>query len=379
MDPNIFSKRSDLINSSAIRRVFDLAAQKKNPINLSIGQPDFEIPPQVKEALSKAISDNFTGYTPTQGILTLREKLAEKFKSENDLLGFESSKLTAENIIISPGVSALLYLLFAVLIDPGDEIILIDPYFLMYDALAKYFQAKVHYIRESNIAEDLEKIASSKVKFLLYSSPSNPTGKIIDGRTLTQVAKVLAKDNIWVVSDEIYEKFDYENTHFSIGSIYPKTITLNGFSKAYAMTGLRLGYASAPKDILNKMATIQQYTFVCAPFPSQVAGETALSVDMSGYIREYKKRRDFVYESLKNSFDINKPDGAFYIYPRISNSAGIKSEEFANQAINENILVVPGNIFSQREGSFRISFAASMGDLEQGARKLKKLAENLTR
>lgn len=367
-----FSERSALINASLIRKVFDLAAQKKNPINLSIGQPDFPVPELIKEALKEAIDQNLTSYTQTQGILALRERITKKFSEENGLRNWDGDELSADNILVSPGVSALLFLLFSVLLNPGDEIILVDPYFLMYEGLANYFQVKTRYIREDHLVEDLEKVASDKIKFILFSSPSNPTGKIIPAETLKEMAAILDKYGILAIADEIYEKFDFDGTHASLGAIYPKTITLNGFSKSYALTGLRLGYLAAPKAIVDKMATIQQYTFVCAPYPTQYAGLKAFDVDLSAHITDYRKRRDLIYNLLKDHFEVSKPEGAFYIFP------WLKSEHrdaiaFAEKAVESNVLIVPGNIFTQRAGGFRISFATSEESLQQGAEILIEL------
>lgn len=373
-----FAQAASRINASAIRRVFDLAAQKKDPINLSIGQPDFPVPEAVKEAFIQAIQENKTAYTQTQGLLSLRQKLADKLGQENNLMGWEQNELTADNILVSSGVSSLLYLLFAVLVDPGDEILLVDPYFLIYEALAGYFQAKATYIDQDNLIEELEQKAHDRVKFILFSSPSNPTGHIFGAETLKKAATILDRHGIWAISDEIYEKFDYENCHFSIGSHYPNTITLNGFSKSFAMTGLRLGYAAAPQKILNQMATIQQYTFVCAPHPSQIAGELVMEVDLNHYVREYQKRRDYMFEELKEHFELAKPGGAFYLFPRLKNTKQkITAERFAELAIDKDVLIVPGHIFSQREGGFRISYATSMEKLKLGSARLQELAQEL--
>lgn len=373
-NPALFSRGSSRINASQIRKVFDLAAQRKDPINLSIGQPDFPVPPEVKQAMITAIEQNQTAYTQTQGLYSLRERLAQKLQEENGIRSWSGHDLSPEEIMVSPGVSASLYLLFSIFINPGDEIILVDPYFLMYEGLANYFQAKIHFVRETHLLEDLEKVAHEKIKFFLFSSPSNPTGNIFDEQTLKSIVPVLERYGILAIADEIYEKFDFEKAHVSLASFYPRTITLNGFSKSYALTGMRLGYAAAPRDVVEKMATIQQYTFVCAPQPTQQAGLRAVSVDLSHHIQDYKERRDLIYGLLKDHFTIHKPSGAFYIFPWLKNAGPDTSQKFSQRAVEENVLIVPGNIFTQRPGGFRISFATSREKLEAGAKILVQLA-----
>lgn len=364
----MISNRMSKIDASGIRKVFELSSKLQNPINLSIGQPDFDVPEFLKEEAIKAIKDGFNKYTVTQGILSLRERIAQKLFEENNI------KISPENIIVTSGVSGGLLLVFNVLLDIGDEIIIFDPYFVLYKHLVNFIGAiPVIIDTYPSFAIDFDKVKQAitrKTKAILINSANNPTGKVYSKEELVEIKNIAEENNLVVISDEIYEKFCYDKKYFSIGSIYTKTVTLNGFSKSFAMTGWRIGYASGPSTIIQEMNKLQQYSFVCAPSFVQKAAILAFDLDMSFYIEEYKKKRDFVYNGLKEKFEVEKPDSTFYIFPNVNDT-----ENFVVKLIANNVLVVPGNVFSEKNTHFRISFATSFENLKKGIEIINKIKE----
>ncbi|MBI3396209.1 MAG: aminotransferase class I/II-fold pyridoxal phosphate-dependent enzyme [Spirochaetia bacterium] len=352
------------IDTSEIRRAFDLAAKLKNPINLSIGQPHYPMPEPIAEAIAKAVRDGKNAYTTTQGILPLRERIARKFKEEN---GFTAEP---ENILVSSGVSSLLYLLFSVLINPGDRILLTDPCFLIYKSLVDLFGAKLETIPEDFDVSQTESIPTAGLKLILYASPSNPSGYVMKKEQIRALGALADKSGALLVSDEIYELFDYDKAFQSAALVYPGTMTMMGFSKTYSMTGLRLAAATGPKDIIKAMTTLQQYTVVCAPSAVQWGGLAALDVDMAARVREYKENRDYMTDRLKGKLKFRMPQGAFYIFAELPE----EDRSFIDRAIKEKeLLLVPGRIFSASTRHIRISFAASKDTLVRGSDALLQL------
>lgn len=351
------------IDSSGIRRVFDLAASLKNPINLSIGQPDYAMPEPIRLAIEKALRDGKTAYTPTQGILPLRERLSRKYATVN---GFTAHP---DDIVISSGIAALLELLFLVTIDPGDEVLLTDPAFLIYRSLLSFLGARVHTIAEDFALDDTLAFSGQNLKLIVFSTPSNPTGRILEEKQILALGSLADRTGALLVSDEIYELFDYEKKFQSPGALYPRTITLSGFSKTYSMTGLRLAAATGPREVMKAITTLQQYSIVCAPSAVQYGGIAALDLDMSSFVERYKENRNRLRECL-DGLSYPSPDGAFYLFPRI----GKNDLDFVERAIKEEeLLLVPGNIFTDRTDSIRISYAVSTETLERGMAALKRL------
>lgn len=355
------------IDTSEIRKVFDLAAKIKNPLNLSIGQPDFPVPQPVKDAMVKALVDNKTGYTPTAGLIELRTAISEYLAPR---IGYTTDP---HDVIVSTGVASILFLMFQTLIGKGDAVLIIDPYFMIYPALIKYHEGKKYTIPESFSAAEIARLEEElardkkKLKMILFASPSNPTGKILDKEQLVLLSKLAAKHDAVIASDEIYSAFDYEKKHTSMASIDPdRTLTLNGFSKSHAMTGLRVGYLAAPKnyaEVVQKMVTLQQYTMVCSPHAMQWGAITALKTGIDEELKFMRKRRDLVFGILSKVTNLPFPDGAFYVYPDVP----IDSAEFVTQAIERRLLLVPGYIFSANRKSIRISYATREDILEEGA------------
>ncbi|MDR4504369.1 MAG: aminotransferase class I/II-fold pyridoxal phosphate-dependent enzyme [Candidatus Scalindua sp.] len=363
----MISDRMQGFEASGIRKVFDLAQKIKNPVNLSIGQPDFDVPDEIKEEAVRAIKSGFNRYTITQGIPELSEKILKQAKLEKGII--------ADDIMITSGVAGALTLAFLVLINPGDEVLVPDPYFVSFKHLIKFCGGDIKFIDtypefELTPSRILSCI-SSRTKMLLINSPSNPTGAVCRPEHLVEICEIAKKYNLIIISDEIYSRFVYDTTCQSIGMLHENTLTCQGFSKSYAMTGWRLGSVIGPKKIINEMIKLQQYTYICAPSFAQIAGVKALDVDISKYIDDYKEKRDFVYNGLKKNYRLTKPDGAFYLFPQVPWGT---DEEFATRAIEKKLLLIPGSVFSEKKSHFRLSYAASFETLEQGVEILNTLA-----
>lgn len=360
------SDRISGLDSSPIRKAFQLATTIKDPINLSIGQPHFSCPENITEAVCKAARDGKTSYTLTEGIPELKEALMSKY-AEFNKIGY----VKPERLLITSGVSSALMLLFNVMVNPGDDCLVLEPYFLMYPSMLKFQGANVSTLKESFTSDDISNLKNRKFKLIIYSNPSNPSGYIFSREQLELLAELAEQTGAYLISDEIYEYFDYDKKFISIGSFYEKAITLSGFSKTYSMTGLRLASIIAPLEIHQAIATLQQYTVVCAPSVVQWAGIEALRTDMSTQINDYKTKRDLFFNELRDSYEISKTPGAFYYFIKINSN----DEEFAAKAFAEKkLIIVPGYIFNQSHKYIRVSFAASDSILEKGIKALKELS-----
>lgn len=367
-DPRL-SARALGLESSGIRRVFDLGASLRDPVNFSIGQPDFPVPQAVRDAAKLAIDQGWNRYTPTQGIAPLREKIAEKLTVENGVA------VGADDVLVTSGSSGGIFLAFACLLNPGDEIIVPDPYFVMYTQLATFFGARPVLVDTyPDFQLDPGKVAAAitpRTKAILVNSPNNPAGSVYSAETLRAVAEVAAHHGVVLISDEVYEPFIYDGLkHFSVGSVYPDTITLNAFSKTHALTGWRIGYAAGPRAIVEKMKELQQYTFVCAPSFAQVAAITALATGPAEEVAGYSGRRDLMYDGLRQRYEVAKPRGAFYIMPKVDEK---DAGPFVERALARNVLLIPGGVFSSRNTHVRLSFATSEAQIRQGVEILLNL------
>ena len=362
------AQRVSRIDSSGIRKVFALAAKMKNPCNLSIGQPHFDVPDQIKQAGIRAIQEGKNRYTQTGGNLGLKDKIRRKM----------SSKKTIEDdgVLVSSGTSGGILLSFMALFDPGDEVLCPDPYFVMYKHLLNLIGAVPVYVDLypdfRMTRERLESKVTEKTKGILLNSPANPTGVLASREDLEGVVELAREKDLLVISDEIYDLFVYDGPFLSVGELYENCLVLGGFSKSYSMTGWRLGYAVGPSEVIAAMEELQQYTFVCAPSVGQAMAEAALDFDMTSYRDEYARKRDLIYEGLKKDFEIEKPGGAFYIFPKAPGGDG---DAFVAEAIKNDLLIVPGSVFSEKKSHFRISFAAEDATLERGIEILKRLAD----
>ncbi len=366
----ILADRMKYIDSSGIRKVFALAAQMKDPINFSIGQPDFDTPEMIKQQAIQAIEAGANKYSQTAGDDELLAKITAGLKAE---FGWGKPKL-----LITSGVSGGILLAFMTLINPGDEVIIPDPYFVMYKHLVNMLGGKCVFIDcYPDFAldpEKIEKAITDKTKMMVINSPCNPTGAVFGTKQLKDIADIASKKNIIILSDEIYDKFSYDGPCDTIVKYSENAILLRGFSKTYGVTGWRLGYAAVGGkvgEVIDQMIKIQQYTFVCAPTPFQKAVTGALDYDATPYVDAYRKKRDLIYNGLKDKFELVKPAGAFYAFVKAPGGNGTK---FVEKAIANNVLVIPGNVFSEKDTHFRISYATSDEKIQKGVEILRRLA-----
>ena len=370
MTASRLSARVGRIDSSGIRKIFDLAKALKDPINLSIGQPDFDVPSALKQAAIAAIQAGKNTYTQTQGIPELRAQITAQEQA------FTGRAYTPEQVLVTSGVSGGLFLALLALVDDGDEVIIPDPYFVMYKHLVALFGGTPVYLDTyaSGFGIDpiaLERLITPKTKLLLLNSPANPTGRILSKSELQAVAAVCARHHLLVVSDEIYRHFSYVPMT-SMGEIYADTLVLVGHSKSFGMTGWRLGYACGPAEVVQAMTKVQQYSFVCAPSITQYAALACPDVDLHPYIDTYRAKRDLMVGILGQHFELAPPDGAFYLWAKAP--AGWTGSAFVSHCIANNLLVIPGNVFSERDTHFRICYTVPDAKLKQGAELLGRLA-----
>lgn len=359
--------RMSHIESSGIRKVFELARSLKEPVNLSIGQPDFDVPEPVKAAAHAAIDRGANGYTVTQGIPELREKILADVRRR-----FPGQQ---RELLITSGTSGGLTLALCATVNPGDEVIIFDPYFVAYPhliALAGGTPVAVDTYPDFQIDVDRVRAAiTPRTKAILVNSPANPTGVLHERERLQDLARLCSERGILLFSDEVYRAFCYDAPFASPAEFNEGTLVFDGFSKAYGMTGWRLGFAHGPKRVIDEMIKLQQFTFVCAPSMVQHAGVAALDYDVSPIVAAYKRKRDLICNGLSERFELNRPGGAFYLFPRVPRGAGT---EFVTEAIRHQLLIIPGNVFSNRDTNFRISYAADDRTLQRGIEILNRMA-----
>ncbi|MFP4353869.1 MAG: pyridoxal phosphate-dependent aminotransferase [Phycisphaerae bacterium] len=371
IDPLQIADRMAKIDASGIRKVFDLAAKMTDPINLSIGQPDFDVPQPIRQAAIDAIEQGCNKYTQTQGAGELRAALAGHCAEE-----FGWTDADSRPYLVTSGVSGGLVLAMLALVNPGDEVVFADPYFVMYAHLVHLAGGKcVAVDTYPDFAPDparFEAAITDKTRMILLNSPANPTGAVYSKEDLQAIAEIAAKHNLLVVSDEIYDKFCYDQPFVSMASLYEKTLLLRGLSKSCAMTGWRVGWATGPAAILEKMTMLQQYSFVCAPSMAQVASVVALDYDISEHVEAYRAKRDMVFQALGDTFGLVKPGGAFYAFVP---APGGDATQFVTRAIEKNVLIIPGSVFSGRDTHFRISYATDNDRLAKGLDILRSLAD----
>jgi aspartate aminotransferase/aminotransferase len=368
----MLADRMAYFDSSGIRKVFDLAAKMKNPINLSIGQPDFDVPQPAKDAAKQAIDSRKNGYSVTQGIAPLREKIELQVAAE--------FKHADRQVVVTSGTSGGLVLAMLALVNPGDEVIVFDPYFVMYESLVKLAGGKLVLIDTyPDFKIDVNRVRdhlTPRTKVILFNSPANPTGATATIDETRDLANLASERDITLISDEIYRMFTYDAAAPSPAKFNDRTIVIDGFSKSYGMTGWRVGYAHGPGEAIQAMTRLQQYTFVCAPHPLQWGASAAMDVDMQPFIDQYRSKRNRIVEALKDDYELTTPGGAFYAFPKTPWGTG---SEFVAEAIAKELLIIPGSIFSRRDTHFRISYAASDDMLERGVAILLELARKRAR
>jgi aspartate/methionine/tyrosine aminotransferase len=363
------AQRMSTFDSSGIRKVFQLASKLKDPINLSIGQPDFDVPREVRDAAIEAIRSRKNGYSPTQGIAPLVERLQADVDAR--------WKHADRKVFVTSGTSGALVLAMMALVNPGDEVIVFDPYFVMYRPLVNVLGGRAVLINTyPDFRIDLDRVERAitpRTKLILLNSPANPTGVVAAEAEVRGLAQLALERNVALVSDEIYRSFCYDQSFVSPAQWNADTIVIDGFSKSHAMTGWRLGFAHGPSAVMDEMIKLQQYSFVCAPQPAQWAGLTALDVPMNEHVEAYRQKRDFVYQGLQDDFEVIRPGGAFYVFPRAPWGT---ASEFVSRAIEHSVLVIPGNVFSEHDTHFRISYAADQRTLQRGVEVLCQLARH---
>ena len=386
----LVSDRCRSVDASGIRKVFELAASLKNPCDLSIGQPHFDVPDAIKASAIRAIQEGRNGYTMTQGIPALRQAIVDRLHAE---LGWNINlkpgpAATPEElgVAVTSGTSGGLFLSFLAFAEAGDEVILPDPFFVIYPAAAKIAGAKPvfcdTYPDFRMTAERIEPLITAKTKFVLVNSPSNPCGTVLTEEELKDIVDLCQRKNVLLLTDEIYDEFTYAEGRVggTAQGRFPtparftdQLLLLRGFSKTYSMTGWRLGYAAGPKPIVENIAKMQQYSYVCAPSMVQFAGAEAFKVDMTDHVAAYARKRDRVLEALTPLTEVARPAGAFYVFPKVPERLGLTATEFVKRAIENELLIIPGGVFSNRDTHFRISYATTDEKLERGIGILTRL------
>ncbi len=362
------------IEPSGIRRIFELMATMEDPINLSIGQPHYDPPQQLVEAACRAIRAGKNRYTVTQGLPELNARLLASTEARHGR--------RPETCLLTAGVSGGLVLTFLCLLNPGDEILLPDPGFVMYRHLATLCGAKIRYYglyprsRGARFGVDLDGIRAlcgPRTKIVFVNSPSNPTGCVLTRAEIEGISAIANEAGAWVVSDEIYDLFCYTDDYASPVAYAERCIQLGGFSKTFGIPGWRMGFATGPANVLDAMKTLQQFSFVCAPAPFQYALLEAMpEIELQPYREQYRGKRDFVAANLHAAYALAPPEGSFYAFPQLPPGAG--GPAFLQAALQHKLLVVPGNSFSVRDTHFRLSFAADDAVLARGIDVLNDLA-----
>lgn len=370
MDAQRFiSERARRLQASGIRRVFDLSANLTDPIDLSIGQPDFDVPAPVKQAAIDAIQSGQNKYTVTQGMKPLQDAIHARLREE-----FAQDPA----VLVTSGVSGGLVLSMLAMLNDGDEAIFPDPYFVSYPQIVKMAGGKpVPIDTYPDFRLHPERIAAAvtpRTKAIILAYPNNPTGTTFTEGELQHAVDVAEKRDLLLVADEIYCDLVYDGPAPSVMRMAPeRTLLLRGFSKGHAMTGWRLGYAAGPRAIIEQMTKLQQFTFVCAPSMVQAAGVTAMKTSVAEHVRDYTRKRDLVYELLKDTFELVRPTGGFYVFPRAPKRFE-NATKFVEAAIARKVLIIPGCVFSERDTHFRVSYAAPDDTIRRGCKILCDLA-----
>ena len=378
------------VGPSGIRKInektLEMERAGKKIYHFEVGRPDFDTPKLIKDATIKSIENGDVFYTSNYGIMPLREAVAEKLRNENNL------DYTAKEVLITAGASESIYDSYSLILEEDDEILLPNPCWPNYVNAAHIMGAvPVRYsLAEENDFQidfdELEGLVTEKTKAIVIINPSNPIGSMFTLETLEKLADFAKKKDILVISDEIYEKIIYGNkNHISIASLdgmKERTITINGFSKTYSMTGFRLAYIAAPEEFIRVLNIIHQHNTSCATSFVQHGGITALKEggDASEeMVKEYKRRRDYIVEKVNSieGLSLNAPDGAFYAFINIK-GLGISSEEFCNYLLDEEcVAIVPGTVFgSAGEGFVRFSYASSYEDIVEGLNRMEKASKH---
>ena len=380
------SKKALQLKPSGIRRFFDLASTMDDVISLGVGEPDFVTPWNVIEASYHSLEQGYTAYTANAGMIELRELIQAYLQNH-----FNVNYQPENEIIVTVGASQAIDLALRAIIDPGDEVIVVEPCFVAYAptvSLAGGVPVTVETKREDEFRlqpEQIEAAITPRTKAMIICSPNNPTGTVLKKEDLMAIAKVVEKHDLIVISDEIYGELTYDEQYVSMSSVAnmkERTILISGFSKAFAMTGWRLGYAAGPKELIQAMLKIHQYTMMCASTMAQHGAIEALkngNESLKEMKKSYQQRRNFIVNSLNEiGLECHRPGGAFYVFPSIK-MTGLTSEEFAEKLLyEERVAVVPGNVFGKGgEGYIRCSYATSLKQLNEAMKRMRHFVERL--
>ena len=382
----ILSENVQEIKPSGIRKFFDLLGDRGDVISLTVGEPDFMTPYHIREAGIESLEKGRTFYTSNNGILELRREICNYLNRRFGLVYEPKSE-----VIVTVGGSEAIDLTVRALIEPGDEAIIPVPSFVCYGPIVELAHGKPVFIEtkeEDNFKlrpEALRAAITPKTKLLILPYPNNPTGAVMTKDELEEIAQILEGTNIMVLSDEIYGELTYGRRHTAfatVGNMWERTITVSGFSKAYAMTGWRLGYLCAPKELVTQMHKIHQYAIMCAPTTSQLAAIEALKhgdPDIEMMANEYNRRRKYILDGLrKMGIDTFEAEGAFYVFPRIG-KFGLSSDDFCQKLLDEKgVAIVPGNAFGDcGEGYARISYAYSVEHITEALKRMNEFIKEL--
>ncbi|MBQ8326878.1 MAG: aminotransferase class I/II-fold pyridoxal phosphate-dependent enzyme [Lachnospiraceae bacterium] len=383
---NPLSDQVVALKPSGIRKFFDIVSEMKDAISLGVGEPDFDTPWFIRDEAIQSLEKGRTFYTSNSGLKELREEICNYLKRKCDV-EYEPLK----EVVITVGGSEAIDIGLRAMINPGDEVLIPQPSYVSYEPCAIMAGAKpvIINLKHENqfrlTAEELLEAITDKTKLLILPFPNNPTGAIMERKDLEAIAKVCIEKDIFVMSDEIYSELTYKDEHVSIASLpgmKERTILINGFSKAFAMTGWRLGYACGPKEIIAQMTKIHQFAIMCAPTTSQYAAIEALKngdEDVQAMREAYNQRRRFLMDAFREmKLECFEPFGAFYVFPCIK-EFGMTSEEFATRLLEEEkVAVVPGTAFGDcGEGFLRISYAYSIDNLKVAIGRMKAFIERL--
>jgi aminotransferase len=381
----MISKRVKKIPPSGIREFFDLVLGMPEVISLGVGEPDFITPWRIREKAITALEEGFTSYTSNKGLRILRENISYHLKKKYTL-----NYHPEDEILITTGVSEALDLALRAVLDPGDKVIVVSPHYVAYPALVELNLGETLYL-ETRLEDDfkinvkkLELLAKLKPKAIILNYPSNPTGVTYTKEELKEIWRVLSSKDIFVISDEIYDEIVYKEPHIPFASLRgskERTIYLGGFSKGYAMTGFRIGYACGPRKVIEAMTKIHSFGMLCAPIVSQIAASEALRAgkEVATMVREYKRRRDFVIKELNRiGLRTPRPEGAFYCFSSLKRFK-LPSLDFAKRLlIEENVAVVPGCAFGVSYDDFiRVSYATSLDNLKQAVVRMERFLRKI--
>ena len=383
---NPISKKIAAIEPSGIRKFFDIVSEMSDAISLGVGEPDFDTPWNVREEGIYSLEKGRTFYTSNSGLKELRVEICNYLDRKYDL-----HYDPIEETLVTVGGSEAIDAAFRAMVDPGDEVLIPQPSYVSYlpcALLADAVPVVINLKAENNFKLTKEELIASiteKTKILVLPFPNNPTGAIMNKEELAEIVPIIIEHDLYVISDEIYSELTYKGKHTSIGSfpgMKERTIVINGFSKAYAMTGWRLGYAVGPAQIIDQMTKIHQYAIMCAPTNSQFAAIEALKncdEDVNKMVEAYNQRRRYLLNAFQEmGIECFEPHGAFYVFPSIK-KFGMTSEEFATKLLQEEKLaVVPGTAFGDcGEGFLRISYAYSLENLKTGLERIRRFVERL--